>query len=125
MYLSKPVIATAYSGNLDFTTPDNSFLVGYDLVPVPSGCDPYDRGSLWAEPRIAEAISQMRLVAGDREISAARGRCGQSFIQRHFSPEAVGQLMADRLSVIQRTLGTRLRLPEPSVEPEKPAAFIG
>ena len=27
MYFGKPVIATAYSGNLDFMTPDNSFLV--------------------------------------------------------------------------------------------------
>ena len=32
MALGKPTIATAYSANMDFTTPGNSYLVRYDLV---------------------------------------------------------------------------------------------
>ena len=35
MYLGKPVVVTGYSGNLDFTKPDNSFLIEYDLVGAP------------------------------------------------------------------------------------------
>ena len=34
MALGKPVIATAWSGNLDFMNKDNSALVSYSLVPV-------------------------------------------------------------------------------------------
>src|SRR6185503_9333255 len=62
MFLSKPVVATGYSGNLDFTRPDNSFLVGYRLCPVGAGCEPYDSHCLWADPNIDEAIQQMRAV---------------------------------------------------------------
>ena len=50
MGLQKPVIATAYSGNLDFMTAENSYLVGYTTGAVPAGCDPYPVGSPWAEP---------------------------------------------------------------------------
>ncbi len=34
MALGKPVIATAYGGNLDFMTDENSYLVPYKFVPV-------------------------------------------------------------------------------------------
>ena len=32
MSLGKPVIGTAYSGNMDFMTPENSFLLPYRLA---------------------------------------------------------------------------------------------
>ena len=41
MCLGKPVIATGYSGNLDFMTPSNSLLVDYRMVPIGPGADPY------------------------------------------------------------------------------------
>ncbi len=37
MYLGKPVIATAYSGNMDFTRPGDSCLVGYSMQRVTEG----------------------------------------------------------------------------------------
>jgi glycosyltransferase involved in cell wall biosynthesis len=50
MALGKPVVATGYSGNLEFMDETNSYLVGFDLVPIPSGCDPYPSNARWAEP---------------------------------------------------------------------------
>jgi glycosyltransferase involved in cell wall biosynthesis len=47
MALGKPVIATQYSGNLDFMTHDNSFLVSYDLVEIQEDVGYYSKGSLW------------------------------------------------------------------------------
>ena len=35
MFLGKPVVATGYSGNLDYMTEENSCLVRYSLCPVP------------------------------------------------------------------------------------------
>jgi hypothetical protein len=104
MYLSKPVIVTGYSGNLDFTKPDNSFLVDYDLVHVPKGCDPYDEGLLWAEPRLDHAADQMRLVAANAEIRRSRAHNGHDYILQHFAPESVGKLMTERLDIIQGKL---------------------
>ncbi len=41
MWAGKPVIATGYSGNLDFMNADNSYLVDHRLVPIGPGHDPY------------------------------------------------------------------------------------
>ena len=71
MLARKPVIATGYSGNLDFMTNENSFLVRHDMATVPSGCDPYPPGAAWAEPDIDHASHLMRLVYED---SAQRQR---------------------------------------------------
>lgn len=101
MYLGKPVIATAYSGNLDFMTPENSFLVGYRLVPVPRGCAPYDEGCLWAEPRHEDAIEQMRVVARSPDVRQARAERGRDRIRQEFSAHAVGCLMRERLAHIR------------------------
>lgn len=97
MYLGKPVIATGYSGNTDFTKPDNSFLVDYDLVPVPPGCEPYEEGCCWAEPRFDHAVSQLRLVAEDRWLREARALRGKTYVREHLSPLAVAKLMRERL----------------------------
>ena len=44
MALGKPVIATGYSGNLQFMTEANSFLVPWTSTTIPSGCEPYPAG---------------------------------------------------------------------------------
>lgn len=102
MYLSKPVIVTAYSGNMDFTAADNSFLVGYELVNVPKGCEPYDEGTVWADPKLSDAVSQMRMVANEPAVRVARAHKGNAQIREQFSPEAVGKMMKDRLSFVAR-----------------------
>ncbi len=51
MALGKPVIATAWSGNLDFTREDNSCLVRYRLVTLDRDHGPYRRGANLGRPR--------------------------------------------------------------------------
>jgi glycosyltransferase involved in cell wall biosynthesis len=74
MTLGKPVIATAWSGNMAFTTECNSCLVGYDLVPVRNatqaayGADVIADDAVWADARIDEAAQWMARLAGDREL---------------------------------------------------------
>ena len=74
MFLGKPVIATAYSGNMDFTRIDNSFLVGYRLKSVGKNNEPYDEQNLWADPSVEHASEHMRTVAGDVQIRQS-ARC--------------------------------------------------
>ena len=100
MYLRKPVIATGYSGNLDFMTPHNSFLVEHRLIPVPHGCDPYDPGALWAEPLLEDAVDKMLLVAKCAELRQERAAKAEESIKRDFCPAAVGKMMADRIARI-------------------------
>ena len=56
MWLGKPVIATGYSGNLDFMTPTNSLLVDYRLVrsapaPIRTRPTPGGRSRMSSTPR--------------------------------------------------------------------------
>lgn len=55
--LGKNVVATGWSGNMDFMTEDNSFPVAYSLVPVndPEGLFPEELGAHWADPDIRHA----------------------------------------------------------------------
>jgi len=100
MYLGKPVIATAYSGNMDFTTLGNSFLVPYEIVPVPQGCDPYPPTAFWAEPSISHAVSQLRTVRADGEQRESIARAGQRDVRKWLSREAIGARIRERLKTI-------------------------
>jgi len=78
MSLGKPVIATAYSGSMDFTTPENSALVDFELVPVEALHHDYQDeqtggGARWAEPSIASATDWMVRLAEDPGLRASLG----------------------------------------------------
>ena len=55
MYFGRPVIATGYSGNLDFMTEENSYLVPHTLVEIGPDANPYppDKRMGRAGPRAA------------------------------------------------------------------------
>jgi hypothetical protein len=109
MWLGKPVIATAYSGNLDFMTTENSLLVDHELVPIGPGADPYPPDAQWAEPDVAQAASHMRKVFDDPTFSRALGAKAAEDIRRTHSPEAVGRMMSRRLESIRGTGVVRRR----------------
>ncbi len=110
MYLGKPVIATAYSGNMDFTNPANSFLVDFKLRAVGSGCEPYDPDQLWADPDLESACAKMRAVFEDADQRVRKAMAGKEFVHRFLSPEAVGTQMKRRLELIAEScLGRRER----------------
>jgi len=94
------VIATGYSGNLDYMTPENSYLVDHRLVPIGPGHDPYPATGEWAEPDIPHAARLMREVFEDRDAARGRGRLAAADIRASHSPEAAGQAMAQRLGVL-------------------------
>jgi glycosyltransferase involved in cell wall biosynthesis len=100
MYFGKPVIATNYSGNTDFTLPDNSLLVDYKLIPVGRHCDPYDPDSLWADPDVEHAARHMANIAASAELRAQFSSAGRAFVRTVLSPGAVGQTMRQRLDTL-------------------------
>lgn len=101
MWLGKPVIATGYSGNLDFMTTQNSYLVDYRLIPIGLGCDPYPADGEWADPDIEHAAHLMRHVFENRDEARARGERAASEIRATHGLEAAGRAMRERLEEIQ------------------------
>jgi glycosyltransferase involved in cell wall biosynthesis/SAM-dependent methyltransferase len=100
MYLGKPVIATGYSGNLDFMTNENSYLVDYELVPIGDDAVPYPAEGEWAEPDVEHAARLMRRVFDDRDESQARGRHAAQTIRQTHSAAAAGAKMRERLHAV-------------------------
>lgn len=98
MYFGKPVIATAYSGNLDFMNPETAWLVDYRLVPVKPGEYPCGEGQSWAEPSVEQAAEYMVRLVDDPLEGRRLGARASAWIRRKWSPLALGLAYRDRLS---------------------------
>jgi glycosyltransferase involved in cell wall biosynthesis len=119
MYLGKPVIATRYSGNLDFMTDANSYLVDSTIRPVGQGNLPYPPDGEWAEPDIEQAARLMRDVFDHPEAASERGRVAAADLRRTHAPQRAGEIMATRLAKIGtllRAQSERSDMPAKSVE---------
>jgi GT2 family glycosyltransferase/glycosyltransferase involved in cell wall biosynthesis len=103
MLLGKPVIATGYSGNVDFMDHDNSLLVDYRLITLQQDYPPYVAGSRWAEPSIDHAAQLMRRVFDDPASALALGAKARADLEERMSLAAAGRRMADRLKQIAGT----------------------
>jgi glycosyltransferase involved in cell wall biosynthesis len=101
MLLGKPVVATGWSGNMDFTTPNNACLVDYQLVPLARDHGPYQAGSRWAEPDVDQAAASMRRLVEDRDFRREIASRGQQTIATDFSPSAIGSRYRSRLAAIE------------------------
>jgi glycosyltransferase involved in cell wall biosynthesis len=96
MWLGKPVIATDYSGNLEFMTQENSHLVRVD----------------GADPDVAHAAQLMRQVAAHRAAAEALGARAAADIRRDHSIARAGEVIARRLESI-RAVGVARRPANP------------
>ena len=102
MALGKPVIATAYSGNLDFMSADTAYLVSWSEGTVPAGCSPYPEGATWAEPDLDEAARLMRYVHEHPAEAKAVGRRAQQTVATSHTTEQRAQFVRQRFDAIQR-----------------------
>jgi glycosyltransferase involved in cell wall biosynthesis len=103
MRLGKPVIGTAYSGNVDFMTADNSYLVDYREVPLTRDYGPYLRGSVWAEPDVQQASRWIREIVEHPQAAAAKGRAAAEYIRTTRDPRATGAEVRARLDRIRQS----------------------
>ena len=79
MLLGRAVVATGWSGNLDFMDADSAALIGYRLVPARDPRGVFEApGAVWAEPDLAEAAAALRRLADDPAARAALGARGQA-----------------------------------------------
>jgi glycosyltransferase involved in cell wall biosynthesis len=120
MAAGKPVIATGWSGNMDFMTVSNSYPIRYRLVQLEQKVAHYSAGDTWAEPSIEHAAEMLRYVFEHRDEGGRIGAVARSDIQSTFSIGATGDRIADRLRIIQKralfqALKTSLETPVASV----------
>jgi glycosyltransferase involved in cell wall biosynthesis len=98
MALGVPPIVTAYGGNMDFTGPDNSLLVGYQMAPAMGGPgNIYAGNGLWAEPNLGEAAQHLESLRSDPELSHAIGERARRQAAK-FTVEEYGRRITKRLA---------------------------
>jgi len=104
MCMGKAVVATAYSGNMEFMTTANSCLVDYRMIAVRQGEYPHAQGQQWADPDPRHAASYMRALYQDRELGNCLGAQAARDMARDFSVEACMNVLAQRFHLIDREL---------------------
>jgi glycosyltransferase involved in cell wall biosynthesis len=107
MALGKPVIATAYSGNLDFMSPDTAYLVGWTNGEVPAGCTPYPAGAMWAEPDLNEAARLMRHVHEHPDQAREVGLRAKKVVATGHSTEQRAEFVRRRFDAIHALLAQK------------------
>ncbi len=100
MALGRLALATGWSGNVDFMTPENSLLVDHSLIPLQPDEYPHWQGQSWAEPSIDHALALVRPLLADPTRGAALARRGQYEALRSHGNRAVGLRILDRLLAI-------------------------
>lgn len=101
MYLGKPVIATSYSGNLEFMNAQNSCLVSYDLITISEGQYIESDGQYWAEPNIIEAAECMRKIFSDESYRSSLGKSAALYMRENHSFKKMGESIQKRLEELE------------------------
>lgn len=112
MYFGRPVIATAYSGSMDFTREDCACLVGgWPLRVSDTRSDDtiisayHGSDAQWADPNLDQAAAWMRRLVDDAEVRQRIGEAGRRVVRAGYSEAHAGRMMADRLKEILASLG--------------------
>ena len=100
MALGKPVIATHWSGNVDFMNQNNALCVDYNLIQLGRDYGPYKSYQHWAEPNTQDASNKMLKLIQDRGFASRIGKHAKEYAHKYLSPETIGQTMSTRIEKI-------------------------
>ena len=98
MGLGLPVIASGYSGNLEFMDKDNSLLVATRVIETARPYGAYPAGTRWGDPDLEAAAAAMRSLL-ERERRVALGAKAAATIRKRFDPKAVA---VDAMALVER-----------------------
>jgi glycosyltransferase involved in cell wall biosynthesis len=125
MLQGRPVIVTNYSGNVDFTKDDNSFLVDYRLMPVGGDEYPGGDGQVWADPDIGHSALQMRRVFENPALARRIGGRARRFMETRHAPAAIGKIYLKRLCELEPGLVTHQELARPRASARRSHPITG
>lgn len=111
MYLGKPTIATNYSGNLDFMSNENSLLVDYNKIPIPSYVPIYGKyETKWADPNIEDAVKKLKLLYENNDLRKSLGKNAKNDIGNKFNLETCSNILKNNLLSIHKIILDQYRI---------------
>ncbi len=100
MFLGKPVIATNWSGNVDFMGNDCACMVDYRLIPLGRDLGYYKAYQRWAEADTECAARYMKRLFENAEWRNRIAANAKKMIRENYSPEICGGRMRKRLEFL-------------------------
>jgi glycosyltransferase involved in cell wall biosynthesis len=100
MAAGAPVVATGYSGNLEFMDDGCAFLVPAKMIPARdelSRVRRFDPSMTWGEPDEDAAVEAMRACVSSPARREAIARAGRDRVRELLAPARIGALMRARL----------------------------
>jgi glycosyltransferase involved in cell wall biosynthesis len=106
MLLGKPCVVTGYSGNLDFCSYENCYLVDYQLTTLTENDYIFSINQEWAEPSITNAISKLEecYLGQDRDLKLQKAKY---LIEEKFSIKAAADFLSERLNKFFESQGSK------------------
>lgn len=90
MFFGKPVIATGWSGNMEYMDADNSCPVRFDLVPVGADDYPFPQDQVWADPDVDHAAQLLIRLVDDPAHAKAIGERARAHMHASYSDAVLG-----------------------------------
>ena len=109
MSLGKPVVATGWSGNMDFTDDSNSLLVPFFLRPMEGATNAAYLGSAgvkWAEPDTGIAAEALRELADSPERRARLGEMARRRMQEMVREQEESRVLEELVELARDVVGT-------------------
>ncbi len=106
MAKAKPVIATDYSGSMDFLDNSVGIPIPYDLIEVGNEDYPFPEEQVWADANVSAAADALIKLSNDTSLSWRLGKAAQERVRAQFSPAIVGQMMNARLKTILKQVSS-------------------
>lgn len=103
MYFEKPVIATAYSANIEFMNINNSFPVKYSMVNAGNQYYYSTEKDYWADADTDHAAQHLSWIYENPDEAQKIALKGKKDVDLYLSPETIGEKIKDRISYIDET----------------------
>jgi glycosyltransferase involved in cell wall biosynthesis len=97
MALGTPVLATAWSGVLDFMDEDCALMVPATQIPVDDPQGIYRGRQTWAEPDIAAAAAALLRLRQDADLGRRLAEAARARVARQLSPQAWFTTLPDQV----------------------------
>ena len=96
MLHGKPVVASDWSGNLEFMTPGSAVLTPCEVTPIRDSQKTYAAHQRWADPNLDVAAAAFKSLAEDAEARLELGRRGRRLLSTRLSrlPAEIGLTVA-------------------------------
>ena len=125
--LGVPVLATAFSGCIDFLAPEEG--LNFNLRGVEPGQYPFGEGLLWAEPVVVDMAEKMQLVRTANRRRKGKERERLVLRARHlaesYAPHVTGRAFVARLAALHLISPSGGRgLPAVGVPPSSAKRYI-